>query len=161
MGGASFPRALKSVEVGGGRAKTRMARNPEEIGQDDMGDLSLQQPQPLESVECIIGSNLSESEGENTESDDDDEDDNVGDDACSDSNDKTDQGAGGEGVRKTYRSFRNVERDCEGPTVVVTSLSRISLPGIRFVVVKEAAVVHKYYALEEVPAAVDTLRGLP
>ena len=69
--------------------------------------------------------------------------------------------AGNEAGQKTSSTFRNVERNFEGPTVVFTNSSEgTALPGIRFVLVKEATILHKNYSLEEAPHSMD-LKSLP
>ena len=62
-------------------------------------------------------------------------------------------------------SFKNVHRDFQGPTVVVTNSVGLplddGLPGLRIVMVRETKITHKYYPLEAIPKEIKTEERLP
>lgn len=62
-------------------------------------------------------------------------------------------------------SFKNVERDFDGPIVVLTNSVGLPLnddePGLRLVMVREHKVTHKYYPLGNIPFKIDIDKPLP
>lgn len=111
------------------------------------------------------GEDEEEDEVEVEEEDDEDDEDveDVEDDEDDDRGDEDVENGGIDAGKKTSSTFRNVERNFEGPTVVFTnSPVGPSLPGIRFVLVKETTILHKNYAIEDAPHSIDlSCRILP
>ena len=108
--------------------------------------------------------NKKEGEGDGHSSDDDDDDDYDDEGHGSEDDDEHDWGyAPDERDDDGKVAFKNVQRDYQGPTVVVTNSVGQPLddgaPGIRLVLVREMKISHKYYGLDALPKEVVVSSG--